>query len=135
MDRNAIIAIIVVVVVVIVAAIALAHPGQATAKDTEITFLNDTAHPGEEVYFELKDKQGNGLANQTVTIEYGPMKGNVSTDKQGQAYVALDNSDPGVKYNVTVSFNGTDQYKACTKTETISIIGDDSVSSSDSTTP
>ena len=134
LDRNAIIAILVVVVIVIVAAFALSQSGQtSSAADTDIKFLNDSVKSGEKAFFQLTDKQGNGIANQNLTIEYNSVNATVTTDSQGKAYIVLDNADPG-EYQVSITYNGTDKYNGCTKISSITVVAGDSASSSTSST-
>lgn len=81
-------------------------------------FLNGaTLQNGEMVQFVLKDASGKAVAGQNVTINYTTANGvetyKVITDAEGKGFLALKDEAAG-KYEVTVTYDGNDQYNGCT---------------------
>ena len=64
----------------------------------------------ERFYAYLVDYEGNPITNATVTIEINGVTYTKQTDENGSASIGL--SLPVGDYNVTVGFNGTDEYDA-----------------------
>lgn len=147
-NRNLIIVVIFVVLVVLLGAFAFTHTQtkQDTKVNTEITFLSkNTLKNGEAVQFELKEKDGNAIPGQNITIcflENGENQTySIVTDGEGKGSLVLNNEMPG-SYEVTVSYNGTATYKECSASQTITIEegvsetqSDDSSSESGSSQP
>ena len=69
----------------------------------------------------LADSEGNALANRTVTITFNNLDYNATTDENGVATVTLKVKKIG-SYNAEIKFAGEDNYKAKTKTKTITVI-------------
>ena len=69
----------------------------------------------------LADSEGNALANRTVTITFNNLDYNATTDENGVATVTLKVKKVG-PYNAEIKFAGEDNYKAKTKTKTITVI-------------
>ena len=126
MNKNIIIAILIVIIIAIVAFFAFSQPATTDGKlNTQINFLSqDTLKNGEQIQFELKDAQGNALANENINIEYvndGQSQNfTITTDNQGRGYLTIENEESGTR-QVTVSFAGHDKYNPCNATQTITI--------------
>jgi len=79
---------------------------------------------GDAVQFQLKDAQGNVLANQKINITFVEDGSNqtqtIQTDAGGNGSLVLSNVDPG-EYEVIVSYAGDDKYNAFTASEKITI--------------
>lgn len=125
MNKNIIIAILIVVIIAVVAIFAF-HPGSGDGKiNTQINFLSESSlQNGDQIQIELKDVQGNAIANEVVNFTYeanGQQElYSVLTNDQGQAYLVLSNEDVG-DHQVNVSYGGNDKYNPCTATQTITI--------------
>ena len=132
MNRNIILAILIVVVIAVVG-IFVFNPGSGDAKlNTQINFLSEsTLQNGDQIQIELKDVQGNAIANEVVNFTYSANgqqeKYSVLTNDQGQAFLVLSNEDAG-DHQVTVSFDGNDKYNPCSASQTITIVDGESQS-------
>lgn len=132
MNKKIIIALIILVLIVLAGLIVFSHGGKS---DTQITFLNgNNIQYGGEVQFELKDSQGNAIANQnlTITLEGNGVKQTYSvvTDSQGKGGLLLDSDEYG-SYNITVSYGGDDKYNPSSASQIINV-GEENFVSSDS---
>lgn len=128
MNKNIIIAILVVIIIAVVAAFMFSQP-QATTQDgklnTQVNFLSEAnLKNGDIVQFELKDAQGNAIANQTVKITFDDngQKQNYSiiTDNSGKGGLSINNEDKG-NHEVTVTYDGNNKYNGCTAKTTINL--------------
>jgi len=132
MNKNIIIAILIVVIIAIVGIFVL-NPGSGDGKiNTQINFLSESSlQNGEQIQIELKDAQGNALANEIVNFTYQANgqdeKYSVVTNNEGKAFLTLSNEDAG-DHQVTVSYDGNDKYNPCTATQTITIADGESAS-------
>lgn len=127
MDKNILIAIVLIIVVACVGVFAiLQHSATDEKLNTQINFLSQTTlQNGNQVQFELKDVQGTVIAGQNVTISYDDGSGNIQTyniitDANGKGYLTISGEDAG-SYNVTVTYNGNNQYNGSTAKQTITI--------------
>ena len=124
MNKNIIIAILAIIVIASAGFMLLSHSDGKT--NTEINFLSGTSlYNGDQVQFELKDAQGTALAGQEVTIAYDDGTGsiqnyNIYTDSNGKGYLTINGEAAG-NYDVTVTYNGTDQYNGCSAKQTITV--------------
>ncbi len=130
------IVILIVAVVAILGVLVFSNVGNASV-DTQINFLsNSTLDSGDNVTFELRDAQGNALANKTVNIKYikdgESQTFTITTDSEGKGYLTLANEKAG-SCEVIVSFDGDDKYNSCTASQSITINGDTSVNTSQNT--
>ena len=139
MNKNIIIVAIIVIIIAIVGifAFSLTHTSDDKV-NTQINFLSEKIlKNGEAVQFELKDIQGNVLANENISIlfeEEGVNQTyNIVTDSEGKGSLVLNNEYPGT-YKVFVSYNGSDKYNGCTAEIEITIEEGTSTESSYSTT-
>ena len=132
MNKKIIIAILIIILIALVGIFAFGHTSKA---DTQINFLNGTAFKnGESIEFQLKDTNGNPLANQEVTITFGA-NGNsqnytVVTDSEGKGALLLNDEELG-DYNITVTYAGDDTHNGCSASQTITITDEDTQSDSD----
>lgn len=128
MNRNIIIAAIAIIAIAVVGAFVFSHPATTTDGkiNTQINFLSgDTLQNGNQVQFELKDAQGNLLAEQTVAISYDDHSGNVQTykiitDSTGKGYLTIDGEDAGT-YDITITYDGNDKYNGCSAKQSITV--------------
>ena len=123
MNKNIIIAILVVIIIAAVAAFVFTQPpAQTDGKlNTDIKFLSgDTLKNGDQIQFELKDRQGNAVAGQIVNITYNNEKYSVVTDNSGKAFLTIAGESAG-KYDVTVDYKGNDKYNGCTAKTTVTV--------------
>ncbi len=129
MKRKIIIALIIIVLIILAGLIVFSSGAKS---DTQITFLgNASLENGDQVEFELKDAQGNVLANQEVSITF---EGNgekqsfsITTDSQGRGALVLKDEKDG-NYTITVNYAGDEKHNGCTANQAITI-GDASKSS------
>ena len=132
MNKNLIIAILVIIIVAVVG-FSVFGSGSGNGKtDTQINFLSETTlQNGDQIQIELKDAQGNVLANEIINFSYQANgveeKYSVVTNADGKAFLALSNEDAG-DHQVTVSYGGNDKYNPCTATQTITITDGESTS-------
>lgn len=113
---------------VAVASFAFSQP-QTTADgkiNTQIKFLGETTvKNGDDIQLELKEVNGNGIANQKLNISYsknGIVENySVTTDNNGKAYFSIDTEEPG-NAEITVVYGGNDKYNGCTSKESITIV-------------
>ena len=124
MNRNILIVAIIIVIIAVVGIFAFSHSNDGKI-NTQITFLSEsTMKSGDAVQFQLKDAQGNVLANQKINITFVEDGSNqtqtVQTDAGGNGSLVLSNVDPG-EYEVIVSYAGDDKYNVSTASEKITI--------------
>lgn len=124
MNKNIIIAILIVVIIALVAIFAF-NPNDGKI-NTEIKFIGEsTLKNGDEIQIELKDANGNALADQLVNFTYtangNDEKYSVYTDNEGKAFLVLEN-EPAGEHQVVASFNGTDKLNPCNATLKIKIV-------------
>lgn len=122
MNRKIIIALIIIVLIVLGCLIAFSSNSKI---DTQINFLSaGNLQNGAQIQFELKDAQGNALANQNINIEFGSndKKQNftITTDSQGRGALVLNDENPG-NYSISVSYAGDDKHNGCSATKNITI--------------
>lgn len=131
MNKNIIIAIL---VVIIIAAAAVFMFGQNSKLDTQINFLSgDSLANGDQLEFELKDAQGNPIANQIVNLTFGDEKYSLVTDENGKGQVVISEESAG-KYDVSVDYGGDDKHNGCSGKTTVSITDDSNDSSNTTST-
>lgn len=124
---------IVILIVIVIAILGSIVYSQINSNiDTEISFLSESnLKNGDNVTFQLKDSQGNVLANKNINITYvkdGEKRTfSVTTDSDGKGYLTLIDEEAGVR-DVIVSFNGDDKYNPSTATQKINITEDTSES-------
>ena len=133
MNKKIIIALIIIVLIALAGIVAFSLGSKS---DTQITFLSgNNIQYGGQVEFELKDAQGNGIANQNLTISLEKDGVNqtysVITDSEGKGGLLLDSDEYG-SYNITVSYGGDDKYNPSSANQTINI-GEENFESSDAT--
>ena len=134
MNKNIIIAILIVVIIALIAVFAF-QPNNGKV-NTEIKFIGEsTLKNGGQIQIELSDAQGNKLSGQLVNFTYTSNgvdeKYSVYTDKDGKAYLVLENEPEG-EHQVVASFNGTDKYNPCNATQKITITsGEEKITSTD----
>lgn len=137
MNKNVIIAILIIIIVAVVG-LSIFGSGFGNGKtNTQINFLNEaTLQNGDQIQIELKDAQGNALANEIVNFSYQANgveeKYSVITNAEGKAYLALSNEEAG-DHQVTVSYGGNDKYNPCSATQTIKITEGESTSAATDT--
>ena len=126
MEKNKIIiiALIVIIAALLVGMVAMMVPNMAK-KDTTLTFKgNSTIDEGGSIKIKLTDDNGNVIAGQTVNVtvkdkDKASSYYSVETNDQGIGTLKLD-KDAG-KYDVTVTYAGSDKYKSCNATKKITI--------------
>ena len=123
MNKNVIIVILIIIVLAVLGAIVFSQLNAST--DTQINFLSGNAlNSGDNITFELKDVHGNVLPNQMLNITYKKddqiQTFSVVTDSEGKGYLTLVNEEDGV-CEVTVNFEGADNYNPSNATQTITI--------------
>lgn len=123
MNKNIIIVVLIIIVLAILGGIIFTQANSNV--DTQINFISSNAlNSGDNVTFELKDAQGNVLANEQVTITYAKdgqnLTFNVITDNNGRGYLTLGAEEYG-SHQVTVSFAGHDKYNPSNATQVITI--------------
>ncbi len=125
MNRNALLAIIA-IVVIIGAGLFVFSQMNSSDNNTQINILSPSAlKNGDQVIFELKDSKGTAIPGQNITIAYDDGSGNVQnykviTDPNGKGNLTINGEEPG-KYDITITFNGTDKYKGCSAKQTITV--------------
>lgn len=119
MNKNIIIAIL---VVIIIAAAAAFMFGQSNAKtETQINIISDdNVQNGEQVQFELKDKQGNAISGQNLNITFNNQKYSIPTDQNGKAALTINGVSAG-SYDVSAEYAGNDKYDGCNAKEKITV--------------
>lgn len=137
MNRKIIVALIFIILIVLAGLLVFSNGGNGKT-DTQINFLTgNNVKNGDVIQFELKDAQGNALANQNVTItfEYNgqAQKFSIITDSQGRGGLRLQDEESG-NHNLTVSYIGDDTHNGCTANQIITI-GDESSESSTESAP
>lgn len=121
MNKN-IIVILIIIIIAIVGVFALTQHAKA---DTQINFLTQSnLKNGDQVQFELRDAQGNILANQEITISFTGNNNvenySITTDSQGKGGLLINNEDVG-SYNITVTYNGDEDHNGCIASQTVTI--------------
>ena len=134
MDRKIIIALIIIVLIVLVGLVSFSS---GIKTDTQINFMTGTnLKNGDQVQFELKDAQGNALANQEINITFGgnneKQNFTITTDDQGKGALILKDENSG-NYTVSVSYGGDDKHNGCSAKQAIKI-GEGTSESSDNYT-
>lgn len=125
MNKNLLIAVLIIVIVAIVGIFVFSSGSSDGKLNTQINFLSQSElQNGDQIQIELKDAQGNPIANQIVNFTYQANgqdeKYSVVTNNEGKAFLALSNEDTG-DHQVTVSYGGDDKHNPCTATQTITI--------------
>ena len=134
MNKNIILVVLIIIVLAVLGGIIFTQLNSNV--DTQINFISSNAlNSGDNVTFELKDAQGNVLANEQVTILYEKDGQNqtftVTTDNNGRGYLTLGAEETGT-HQVTVNFAGHDKYNPSNATQVITIGEASSDSSQDS---
>lgn len=121
--KNILIVILIIIVLAILGTVVFSQINSDI--DTQISFLSGTAlNSGDNVTFDLKDAQGNPLANKNVNIKY--TKDNqtqtftITTDSQGRGYLTLEGEEVGI-CTVIVNFEGDEKYNPSSATQSITI--------------
>ena len=119
MNKNIIIAIL---VIIIIAAAGFFLLGQSNGKmETQINIISDdTVQNGEQIQFELKDKQGNAISGENLNITFKNQKYTIPTDQNGKAALTIQGQSAG-SYDVSAEFAGNDKYEASTAKAKITI--------------
>lgn len=129
MNRNNILIALIIIVVIILGVFVFTQLHSGINDDgkvsTEIKFLSaDALKNGEAVQFQLKDKEGNALSGQNVTIIFTEEGTNqtyaIITDNDGKGSLVLNNEAPG-SYDVRVYYKGNIRYDGCSAKQTIKI--------------
>ena len=120
--------IIIIALIVIIAALLVGMVvmmPDMSKKDTSLTFKSKSKlDEGDSLKIKLTDVNGNALAGQTVNITITDKDDSnsyysVVTNEKGEGKLKLD-KDPG-KYDVSLNYNGNDNYKQSNATEKITI--------------
>ena len=94
---------------------------QAATKITAGTLTVYAANAkGTKYKFTLKDGQGNALTNQNVSITFNGKVYSLKTDGNGAASFTIATNAAG-KYDITMAFTGTSNYKGSVAASTITI--------------
>ncbi len=116
---------IIVVIALIVASMIFSPVNEAKATTIEVLNKGDVGENG-TIYVMLTDYEKSSLSEKTVHIEITNSSGNVVYDESvkthatGVAIVKLNNLDSG-KYNLTVSFDGDENYTKTSISQEITI--------------
>ena len=82
-----------------------------THESTSLTVKSsDTLKDGDSYSVELCDSKGNPIANQDISISFGPNSFNLTTDENGIAILKISNV-PADEYDVKIQYNGNSHYK------------------------
>lgn len=136
MNRNILIIAIIVIIIAAVGVFLFTQPHSADGKiDTKINLLSENnLKVGDSVEFELKDKDGNALANENINITLEKEDGNetysIVTDSNGKGALVMDGVSAGT-YKVYVVYGGSDKYNGFTAAAQIVIEEGTSDASSD----
>lgn len=135
MDRKIIIALI---IIVLVALVGLVSFSSSIKTDSEINFLTGISMKnGDQIQFELKDAQGNAIANQEIKITFSGVNETqnftITTDENGKGALILKDENSG-NYSISVSFDGDDKHNGCSANQKIIIKDGTSESSADNYT-
>ena len=68
----------------------------------------------------LKDANGNGVANEIVTFEYGGSKSTTNTDSNGRATLTL--SSDLTSFDVTTTYGGSEKYNSASAINKITVL-------------
>jgi hypothetical protein len=123
MNRNIIIVLIIIFLIILAGILAFSQFG--THEDAQITFTsNASLKNGDYVEFQLTDSQGNAIANQNLSISFGTNGSyehySIVTDGAGKGALLLNDVTPG-NYNVTIKYDGGEQYNECSASQNITI--------------
>ncbi len=123
MNRKLIIVLIIIILIALGGIIVFSHGDSKS--DTQINFLTGSAlKAGDQIQFELRDGQGNALADKELTVTFGSngqsQTYNLKTDSQGKGALALNNGENG-NYTITVRFNGDEKYNNCTASQAVTV--------------
>ncbi len=132
MDRKIIIALIIIVLIALAGLLAFSS---GIKTDTQIDFLTgSTLKNGDQVQFELKDAQGNALANQEVKITFTgkdeKQNFTITTDENGRGALILKDENSG-NYTVSVSYDGDDKHNGCSNNFKIMLKDNETAETSD----
>ena len=91
-------------------------PTQLIAHNTTITNNTNTTYT-----IKLIDENNNTLSNQTITVEFNNNTYTLTTNTNGEVQIPLNNLNIGI-YNITSTFQETEEYQASNTTNTINVI-------------
>ena len=112
------------IVILLLAGLVAIMP-HANKQNTNLTFANGPElNEGDSIQIRLTDANGTALANQTVNITVTGKDGSSDhhsavTNGEGIVALKLDKSDG--QYNVTVSYNGNDNYLNCSSAQQFTV--------------
>lgn len=125
MDKNKIIIIALIVLIIALLIGLVAIMSNSDKQDTNLTFKSDsTITEGDSLKIMLTDDNGTAIANQTVKITFADKDNtnsdySVVTNDNGIGELKLDKS--AGEYNITISYDGNDNYNGCNATKKITI--------------
>ncbi len=123
MNKNIIIAILVVIIIAGAGAFIFGHSFAKT--ETQIKIISDdSVQNGEQIQIELKDKQGNAISGQDLSIKFNNQKYTIPTDQNGKAYLTINGQSAG-SYDISVEYAGNDKYDASSANAKITITDDE----------
>lgn len=119
-----IICVLVAIVIVLLVALAAIIP-QANKQNTILTFENGHEfNEGDSIQIKLTDANGTALVNKTVNVT-------ITDGNKASYYYSVVTNDKGIgtlkldknagEYNVTLSYDGNNDYKSCNETQKITI--------------
>lgn len=113
-----------VVIVALLAGILISMPSLSKTEAQLEVIGNDTLVEGDNLQIKLTDANGVALANQTVKITFADKKNSTSdysvvTNDEGVGELKLDKN--AGEYDVTVTYDGNDNYNGCDATKKITI--------------
>ena len=122
MNRKIIIALIIIVLIILGGLLVFSSNIKT---DTQINFLSaGNLQNGAKIEFELKDAQGDALANQNIDIKFTGNGENqnftITTDNQGKGSLILKDENPG-NYSISVSYAGDEKHNGCSANQNITI--------------
>ncbi len=125
MDKNKLImCALIVIILAFLVGIFLSMPNFSKA-DSKLEIIgNDTITEGSNIQIKLTDNNGTALINQTVKITFTNKDNSnsdysVVTNEEGVGELKLDKN--AGEYDVTVIYNGNDNYMGCNATKKINI--------------
>ena len=86
---------------------------------TSISIKNSTVIKGDYLYIYLKDSSNKAISGESVIFKIKNSTYTKTTDSKGMASLKI-NSNPA-KYNIKVSYNGSDVYKSSMKDFTLTV--------------
>ena len=127
--------IVAIIVVLAILAVLIAVTPDNGKEDTAIRFLtNSTLHDGDTVKLQLTDSQGNGIADEKISIslinDSATENYSVTTDSNGTANFTLKDLNEG-SYRINVTYNGSDKYSSSSAMQSL-VIGANSSSAQES---